>query len=144
MCISYLRSDVCSSDLGPRTPELVRLLSFYSYPRPARYRQLMHSFAYDADKFEGMEEIVSSRYQIATDPAVMSIASKMIDSMKVGIETLSMPPSILGKLPHDVVIFPGKQDRNGPLDTSLYLLEHLHHAALYLSIGRARCREKVC
>ncbi|WP_432768941.1 MAG: alpha/beta fold hydrolase [Sphingopyxis sp.] len=117
---------------APRTPELVRLLSFYSDPRPARYRQLMHSFAYDADKFEGMEEIVSSRYQIATDPAVMSIASKMIDSMKVGIETLAMPPSILGKLPHDVLIFHGRQDRIVPLDTSLYLLEHLQHAELYV------------
>src|SRR3546814_18608432 len=74
---------------APRTPELVRLLSFYSDPRPARYRQLMHSFAYDADKFAGMEEIVSSRYQIATDPAVMSIASKLIVSLKVGLETRS-------------------------------------------------------
>src|SRR3546814_10564113 len=96
---------------APRTPELVRLLSFYSDPRPARYRQLMHSFAYDADKFEGMEEIVSSRYHIATDPAVMSIASKMIDSMKVGIETLAMPLSILGMLPHALLIFNGRKGR---------------------------------
>src|SRR3546814_18806079 len=62
----------------------------------------------------------------------MSIASKMIDSMKVGIETLAMPPSILGKLPHDVLIFHGRQDRIVPLDTSLYLLEHLQHAELYV------------
>ncbi|WP_231728013.1 alpha/beta fold hydrolase [Sphingopyxis sp. H050] len=117
---------------APRTPELIRFLSFYSDPRPSRYRQLMHSFAYDADKFEGMEEIVSSRYKIATDPSVMAVAAKMIDSMKVGIEALAMPPSILSKLPHDVLIFHGRQDRIVPLDTSLYLLEHLQHAELYV------------
>src|SRR3546814_6712282 len=43
-----------------------------------------------------------------------------------------MPPSILGKLPHDVLIFHGRQDRIVPLDTSLYLLEHLQHAELYV------------
>src|SRR3546814_9803953 len=101
----------------------------------------MHSFAYDAVKFEGMEEIVSSRYQIATDPAVMSIASKMIDSMKVGIETLAMPPSILGKLPHDVLIFHGRQDRIVPLATSLYLLEHLQHSELYVIDRSGRSEE---
>src|SRR3546814_18922832 len=58
---------------APATPELVGLLSFSFYPRPPRYRQLMHSFAYDAAKFEGMEEIVSARHQIATDPPVMSL-----------------------------------------------------------------------
>src|SRR3546814_11120730 len=29
---------------APRTPELVRLLPFYSDPRPARYRPLLHRF----------------------------------------------------------------------------------------------------
>lgn len=117
---------------APRTPELIRLLSFYSDPRQSRYRELMHSFAYDAEKFEGMEEIVADRYKIATDPKIMATAVKMIDSMKTGIETLVMPPSILGKLPHEVLIFHGRQDRIVPLDTSLYLLEHLQHAELHV------------
>ena len=117
---------------GPKTPELVRLLSFYSDPRPSRYRQLMHSFAYDPDKFEGMEEIVKNRYKIATDPEIMKTAVKMIDSMKQGVDTLNMPPSILCKLPHKVLIFHGRQDRIVPLDTSLYLIEHLKHAELYV------------
>lgn len=117
---------------APRTPELIRLLSFYSDPRPARYREMMHSFAYDADKFEGMDRIIETRFKIATDPAVRDIAEKMIESMKVGIESLVMPPSILGKLPHDVLIFHGRQDRIVPLDTSLYLIEHLKNAELYV------------
>lgn len=117
---------------APRTPEIVRLLSFYSDPRPARYREMMHSFAYDAENFQGMDEIVANRFKIATDPKVMPIAKKMIESMKVGIETLIMPPALLGKMPHEVLIFHGRQDRIVPLDTSLYLLEHLKRAELYV------------
>lgn len=117
---------------APRTPEIVRLLSFYSDPRPARYREMMHSFASDPDNFQGMDEIVNTRFKIATDPKVMPIAKKMIESMKVGIETLIMPPNLLGKMPHEVLIFHGRQDRIVPLDTSLYLLEHLKHAELYV------------
>jgi 2-hydroxymuconate-semialdehyde hydrolase len=117
---------------APRTPELARLLSFYSDPRPARYREMMHSFAYDADNFEGMDQIVSERYQIATNPDVMPIAEKMIESMKVGIESLVMPPSVLGKIPHDVLIFHGRHDRIVPLESSLYLLQHLKRAALFV------------
>jgi pimeloyl-ACP methyl ester carboxylesterase len=117
---------------APRTPELVRLLSFYADPRKERYREIMHSFAYDADNFVGMDEIVEQRFKIATNPDVMAIAEKMIDSMKVGIETIVMPPSVLSKMPHEVLIFHGRQDRIVPLDTSLYLLEHLKRAELYV------------
>lgn len=117
---------------GPRTPELVRLLSFYSDPRFSRYREVMHSFAYDPEQFEGMEEIVEDRYKIATDPEIMKTAVNMIESMKQGIETLNMPPSLLAKLPHEVLIFHGRQDRVVPLDTSLYLIKHLKHAELYV------------
>lgn len=115
---------------APRTPELVRLLSFYSDPRPARYREIMHSFAFNAEHFEGMEEIVAERYKIATDPEVMPVAAKMMESMNTGIESLVMPPSVLAKLPHQVLIFHGRQDRIVPLDSSLYLLRHLQRAEL--------------
>lgn len=117
---------------APRTPELTRLLSFYSDPRAARYRELMQSFAYDPEHFEGMEQIIADRYRIATDPAVMPVAKKMIESMGVGMEALIMPPSLLARMPHDVLIFHGRQDRIVPLDTSLYLIEHLQNAELYV------------
>lgn len=115
---------------APRTPELVRLLSFYADPRLSRYRELMHSFVYDAEDFEGMDDIVSSRFAIATDPEVRRIQEVMFESMKNGIDSLIMPPSVLGKLPHEVLIVHGRQDRIVPLDTSLYLLKHLKHAEL--------------
>lgn len=115
-----------------RTAELSRLLAFYSDPRPSRYREMMHSFAYDPTTFEGMDTIISERYKIATDPAIMPIAAKMIETMNVGIEGLIMPPSALAAMPHDVLIFHGRQDHIVPLETSLYLLEHLQRAELYV------------
>jgi pimeloyl-ACP methyl ester carboxylesterase len=115
-----------------RTAEFVRLLAFYSDPRASRYRQIMHSFAYDPATFEGMDKIISDRFKIATDPAVMEIAEKMIESMNVGIDSLVMPPSVLADLPHEVLIFHGRQDRIVPLETSLYLLEHLKRAELFV------------
>lgn len=115
-----------------RTPELTRLLGFYSDPRPSRYREMMHSFAYDPATFEGMDKIISDRYKIATDPAIMPIAAKMIETMNVGIEGLIMPPSALAAVPHEVLIFHGRQDHIVPLETSLYLLEHLQRAELYV------------
>ncbi len=113
-----------------RTPELVRLVSFYADPRPARYRELMHSFAYDADNFTGMDDIVAARFEIAMNPEVRRVSQKMFDAMKAGIETLVMPPTVLGKMPHEVLIFHGRQDRVVPLETSLYLLQHLKRAEL--------------
>lgn len=115
---------------GPRTPELIKLTSFYSDPRPARYREIMHSFAYDPASFAGMDEIIANRYAIAMDPEVRRAGINMFESMKVGIETLNMSPTVLSELPHDVLILHGRQDRIVPLDTSLYLLQHLKHAEL--------------
>lgn len=115
---------------APRTPELVRLVSFYSDPRPARYRELIHSFAYNAAEFTGMDDIIATRYELAMNPEVRRVSQAMFEAMKVGIETLIMPPDMLGKMPHEVLIFHGRQDRVVPLDTSLYLLRHLQRAEL--------------
>lgn len=41
-----------------------------------------------------------------------------------------MPPNLLGRMPHEVLIFHGRQDRVVPLDTSLYLIQHLKNAEL--------------
>lgn len=119
---------------GPmvRTPELTRLLEFYSDPRESRYREIMRSFAFDPDRFQGMNDIIASRFKIATDPAVRKSAERMIESMRQGMEGLIMPPSILNKIPHEVLILHGRQDRIVPLDASLYLLEHLGRASLFV------------
>ncbi len=112
------------------SPELTRLLSFYADPRKARYRQMMHSFAYNAEKFSGMEDIVEKRFNIATDPEIRDAHQKMFGSMQGGMDSLIMPPKMLQDMPHKILIFHGRQDRVVPLETSLYLIEHLQNAEL--------------
>ncbi len=46
------------------------------------------------------------------------------------MDALIVPPSSLARLPHEVQIFHGRQDRIVPLHSSLYLLEHLRNAEL--------------
>jgi 2-hydroxymuconate-semialdehyde hydrolase len=115
---------------APRTPELVRLLSFYADPRLPRFQEIARSFVSDPDTFPNIDEIARTRFEIAIRPEVRRIQEIMFQSMREGIETLVMPPSVLGRLPHQVLIFHGRQDRVVPLDTSLYLLKHLKHAEL--------------
>lgn len=112
------------------TPEMLRLTSFYADPRPSRYRELIHSFAYDVDAFSGMNDLIASRYETAMNPEVRRVSINMFESMKAGFQTLIMPPAVLGKMPQEVLIFHGRQDRVVPLETSLYLLEHLKRAEL--------------
>jgi 2-hydroxymuconate-semialdehyde hydrolase len=116
----------------PKTPETTRLMSFYSDPRESRYKELMHSFAYDPETFEGMDDLITQRYKIATRPDVMSSAEGMIATMNDGLDTIVMPPSVLSRLPHDVLIFHGRQDNIVPLEPSLYFLKHLKRASLFV------------
>lgn len=62
----------------------------------------------------------------------MPLAAAMIETMNVGMEQLIMPPAALAAMPHEVLIFHGRQDRIVPLETSLYLLEHLQRAELHV------------
>jgi pimeloyl-ACP methyl ester carboxylesterase len=116
--------------ISARPPELARLLSFYADPRLSTYRELIHSFVSDPDTFPNMEEIVNSRFELAIAPEVRTIQEFMFESMRTGMESLVIPPARLGRLPHDVLIFHGRQDRIVNLETSLYLLQHLKHAEL--------------
>ncbi|WP_032492407.1 alpha/beta fold hydrolase [Rhodococcus opacus] len=112
--------------------ELIRLVNFYADPRLVTYRQLMHSFVYDPATFPGMDEIVQTRFAVATDPEVQEVQEVMFRSMRNGMESIVLPPSVLGALPHEVLIFHGRQDRVVPLETSLYLLQHLKRAELHV------------
>ncbi|MBF6567597.1 MAG: alpha/beta fold hydrolase [Candidatus Binataceae bacterium] len=115
-----------------RTPELVRLLSFYHDPRLGRYRELIHSFVCDPAQFPGLEDIVQARFKTATDPKVRAIQENAFESMRNGMDSLIVPPSFLARMPHRVSLIHGRQDRVVPLETSLYFLQHLKNAELHV------------
>jgi pimeloyl-ACP methyl ester carboxylesterase len=115
-----------------RTPEMARLLSFYADPRKARYREVISSFVYDPTLVPNLEEIIEDRFRVATDPEVRRVQEVMFESMKVGLDALVMPPSALARMPHEVALVHGRQDRVIPLEASLYLLQHLQRAELFV------------
>lgn len=115
-----------------RTPELARLLSFYADPRLGRYRELITSFVYDPALVPNLDQIIEERFKIATNPEVRRVQEVMFESMKTGMDSLIVPPSVLARMPHEVALVHGRQDRVVPLEASLYLLEHLKRAELHV------------
>jgi len=115
-----------------KTPELARLLSFYADPRLARYRELIQSFVYDPAAVPNLEKIIEERFLVATDPEVRRVQEVMFESMKVGMDALIVPPSALARMPHEVALVHGRQDRVVPLESSLYLLQHLKRAEMFV------------
>ncbi|MDF1817379.1 MAG: alpha/beta hydrolase [Immundisolibacteraceae bacterium] len=114
------------------TTEMRRLLNFYNDPRINRYREMMHSFVYDPTLVPELEDIVQTRFGLATHPDVEAVQQVLIRTMKEGMNDLIIPPSALARMPHEFAIFHGRQDRIVPLETSLYFLEHLKNAELHV------------
>ncbi len=114
------------------TSEMSRLLTFYEDPRIGRYREMMHSFVYDPSLMPEIEDIVQTRFSVATDPKVRAVQEIMFAAMRAGMDELILPPSALQRMPHEFAIVHGRQDRIVPLETSLYFLEHLKHAELHV------------
>lgn len=114
------------------TSEMSRLLTFYEDPRIGRYREMMHSFVYDPSLMPEIEDIVQTRFGVATDPKVRAVQEIMFAAMRTGMDELILPPSALQRMPHKFAIVHGRQDRIVPLETSLYFLEHLKNAELHV------------
>ena len=114
------------------TYEMHRLLAFYDDPRIARYREMMHSFVHDPAAVPELENIVQQRFATATDPKVQAVQENMFAAMREGMDQLIVPEVALSRLPHEVCIVHGRQDRIVPLETSLYFLQHLKNAELHV------------
>ncbi|MGK2940477.1 MAG: alpha/beta fold hydrolase [Immundisolibacter sp.] len=114
------------------TYEMHRLLAFYDDPRIARYREMMHSFVHDPAAVPELENIVQTRFATATDPKIRAVQENMFAAMRDGMDQLIVPQIALSRLPHEVCIVHGRQDRIVPLETSLYFLQHLKNAELHV------------
>lgn len=44
-------------------------------------------------------------------PELLQIAQGMFESVKAGIDSLNMSPTVLNEMPYEVLIFNGRQDR---------------------------------
>jgi pimeloyl-ACP methyl ester carboxylesterase len=113
-----------------RPAELARIFAFWADPRFAPFREIIRTFVYDPDSFAGLEDIIRQRFEAASDPRVQEIQQAMFDALRTGIESAILPPLTLAALPHEVLIFHGRQDRVVPIEQSIYLLQNLRHAEL--------------
>jgi len=106
-------------------PELALMRAFNADPRPARLKQVFRSFVYSDDSLPGLDELVNQRFALATRPEAMEAYEAMM-----GEGPVPLPPTLLSRIPHPVLILHGRFDRIVPLESSIWLLQHLKHAEL--------------
>lgn len=119
------------------TPELDRLWGFYEDPTLTAMKNAIRWFAFDEGFIQGrLEEIARMRLEAALRPEVRrSFEAMWPRPRQDAIDQLVVPSSALRRIGHPILILHGHRDRIVPMETSLYLMEHLPNAHLVL-LGR--------
>lgn len=116
----------------PATPELARIWGFYRDPTAAAMKSAIRMLAYDegfiADRLDGITE---SRVAAATRLEVArTFAAMFPEPFDVAVLELILPPTLLERIAHKILILHGIQDRVVPLSGSVHLIDHLPDATL--------------
>lgn len=116
----------------PATPELARIWGFYRDPTVAAMKSAIRMFAYDegfiADRLAGIAE---ARVAAASRPEVArSFAAMFPEPFDAAVRELILPPTLLQRIEHKILILHGIQDRVVPLAGSVHLIDHLPDATL--------------
>ena len=100
-------------------------------------RNAIRWFAFDEGFVrDRLEEIARMRLEAALRPEVRrSFEAMWPRPRQEAIDQLVVPPSALKRMDHPVLILHGYRDGIVPIETSLYLMEHLPNAHLVL-LGR--------
>ena len=115
-------------------PGLAPLLGFYADPTPERLRGVLEGFVYDLDSFGDVDALVAARIDKALAPEVRLSWDQMYAGPPAP-EALRVDPEALARMPHEVLLLHGRDDRIVPPEASLWLLEQLPEADLLL-LGR--------
>jgi len=119
------------------TPELDRIWGFYEDPTLASMKNAIRWFAFDEGFIQDrLEEIARMRLEAALRPEVRrSFEAMWPRPRQEAIDQLVVPPAALRRMDHPIFILHGYRDWIVPVETSLYLMEHLPNASLHL-LGR--------
>jgi 2-hydroxymuconate-semialdehyde hydrolase len=124
---------------GPfhQTPELDRIWGFYEDPTLTAMKSAIRWFAFDEGFIQDrLEEIARMRLEAALRPEVRrSFEAMWPRPRQEAIDQLVVPPAALRRMDHPIFILHGYRDWIVPVETSLYLMEHLPNASLHL-LGR--------
>lgn len=116
------------------TPELDRLWGFYDDPSVKMFRGIIRWFVYD-DTFIApqLDTIAQTRFEAAMNPAVQRSFKAMFPAPRqTVIDDLVVPELALRRMDHAVLLVHGRDDKIVPLETSLYLLQHLSKVQLHV------------
>ncbi|WP_112425845.1 alpha/beta fold hydrolase [Thermogemmatispora tikiterensis] len=106
-------------------PELALMRSFSTDLRPARLKQVFRAFLYSDEAIPDLDELVERRYALAAQPeALEAYEAMMVDG------PTPLPPALLSRIRHPILILHGRFDRIVPLESSIWLLQHLQAAEL--------------
>lgn len=116
------------------TPALDRLWGFYDDPSVGTFKNFIRWFVYD-DSFlaDRLDAIAQTRFEAAMNPDVRRSFTAMFPAPRqTTIDNLVVPEMALRRMDHPTLLVHGRFDKYVPLETSLYLLEHLPNARLHV------------
>ena len=122
------------------TDELDHLWGFYDDPSPERMSEVIGWFVYDPATVGGdIDAIAKDRYGGATRPEI----SRSFASMFPGpdrqrhVDAMALSDEAIERIDNPTLLVHGRDDVIIPLETSLYLLEHLQRPRMHV-FGRCR------
>lgn len=116
------------------TPALDRLWGFYDDPSVQMFKNIIRWFVYD-DSFltERLDSIAQTRFEAAMNPDVQRSFKAMFPAPRqTVIDDLVVSELSLRRMDHPTLLVHGRDDHIVPMETSLYLLEHLPNAQLHV------------
>lgn len=115
-------------------PAIDRLWGFYEDPSPKMFRNVVRWFVYD-DAFlaDRLDAIVKTRYEAAMQPEVQRSFRAMFPAPRQKVlDDLVVPELALRRMMHPTLLVHGRDDKIVPVETSLYLLQHLPKVQLHI------------
>lgn len=116
------------------TPALDRLWGFYDDPSVQMFRNIIRWFVYD-DSFlaDRLDSIAKTRFEAAMNPDVQRSFQAMFPAPRqTAIDDLVVTELALRHMNHPTLLVHGRDDKIVPLETSLYLLQHLPNVQLHV------------
>lgn len=116
------------------TPALDRLWGFYDDPSLQMFRNIIRWFVYD-DSFlaDRLDSIAKTRFEAAMNADVQRSFKAMFPAPRqTAIDDLVVSELALRLMDHPTLLVHGRDDKIVPMETSLYLLEHLPKAQLHI------------
>ena len=108
--------------------ELGRARFFYDNPTKKQLKKIMEWFVFNPEKMAlKIEGILEDRYETAMRPEVQRSNEAFFQTVP-----LNVPPTALERIPHDILLVHGKNDRVCSVESSHYYNDHLPNSNLFI------------